>query len=205
MNFIKITRSCLTIIFSFNIFFATAQQVSKPITIQVDLTKKTNEPLKPIWAWFGYDEPNFTYMKNGKKLLTEISQLSPVPVFVRTHNLLTSGDATAMLKFGSTNAYTEDANGKTIYSWKIVDSIFDTYIERGMKPLAQVGFMPEALSINPQSDSTYTDPTRVKQKHYTGWSFPPKSYEKYAELVYQWVKHSIQRYGKAEVETWYWE
>ncbi|MBD0367266.1 MAG: beta-xylosidase [Flavisolibacter sp.] len=205
MNFIKITRSCLTIIFSFNIFFATAQQVSKPITIQVDLTKKTNEPLKPIWAWFGYDEPNYTYMKNGKKLLTEISQLSPVPVFVRTHNLLTSGDATAMLKFGSTNAYTEDANGNPIYSWKIVDSIFDTYIERGMKPLAQVGFMPEALSVNPQSDSTYTDPTRVKQKHYTGWSFPPKSYEKYAELVYQWVKHCIQRYGKAEVESWYWE
>ena len=156
-------------------FATTTQQASKPITIQVDLLKKTNEPLKPIWAWFGYDEPNFTYMKDGKKLLAEISQLSPVPVFVRAHNLLTTGDGTAMLKFGSTNAYTEDANGNPIYNWKIVDSIFDTYIQRGMKPFAQVGFMPEALSINPQSDSTYTDPTRVKQKHYTGWNFPPKS------------------------------
>lgn len=71
--------------------------------------------------------------------------------------------------------------------------------------MAQVGFMPEALSTNPQSDSTYTDPTRVKQKHYTGWNFPPKSYEKFAELVYQWVKHSVERYGKQEVESWYWE
>ena len=184
---------------------ANAQQTPKPAIIQVDLTKKTNEPLKPIWAWFGYDEPNFTYMKDGKKLLTEISQFSPVPVFVRAHNLLTTGDGTAMLKFGSTNAYTEDANGNPIYYWKIVDSIFDTYIQRGMKPLAQVGFMPEALSTNPQSDSTYTDPTRVKQKHYTGWNYPPKSYEKFAELVYQWVKHSVERYGKKEVESWYWE
>ncbi len=182
-----------------------AQSNLKPVTIHVDLSKKTNEPLKPIWAWFGYDEPNYTYMKDGKKLLSEMAEFSPVPVFVRAHNLLTTGDGTAMLKFGSTNAYTEDANGNPVYYWKIVDSIFDTYIQRGMKPFAQVGFMPEALSINPQSDSTYTDPTRVKQKHYTGWNYPPKSYEKFAELVYQWVKHSVERYGKKEVESWYWE
>jgi xylan 1,4-beta-xylosidase len=195
----------LTILASLCLFFAYAQESSKLVTIQVDLTQKTNEPLKPIWAWFGYDEPNYTYMKDGKKLLSELAAMSPVPVFVRAHNLLTTGDGTAMLKWGSTNAYTEDASGKPVYSWKIVDSIFDTYIERGMKPFAQVGFMPEVLSINPQSDGTYSDPTRVKQKHYTGWSYPPKSYEKFAELVYQWVKHSVERYGKKEVESWYWE
>jgi xylan 1,4-beta-xylosidase len=198
-------KPLLVVIFILCAWSTRAQQIPKPATIQVDLTKKTNEPLKPIWAWFGYDEPNYTYMKDGKKLLTEIAQFSPVPVFVRAHNLLTTGDGTAMLKFGSTNAYTEDANGNPKYYWKIVDSIFDTYIQRGMKPFAQVGFMPEALSINPQSDSTYTDPTRVKQKHYTGWNYPPKSYEKFAELVYQWVKHSVERYGKKEVESWYWE
>ena len=125
----------------------------------------------------------------AKNFFPKCASLSPVPVFVRAHNLLTTGDGTAMLKWGSTNAYTEDANGKPIYYWKIVDSIFDTYIQRGMKPFAQIGFMPEALSTNPQSDSTYTDPTRIKQKHYTGWNYPPKSYEKFAELVYQWVKH----------------
>jgi xylan 1,4-beta-xylosidase len=195
----------LAVIFIFCLFSAKAQQSPKPAVIQVDLTKKTNEPLKPIWAWFGYDEPNYTYMKDGKKLLTEIAQFSPVPVYVRAHNLLTTGDGTAMLKFGSTNAYTEDANGKPVYYWKIVDSIFDTYIQRGMKPFAQFGFMPEALSTNPQSDSTYTDPTRVKQKHYTGWNYPPKDYNKWAGLVYNWVKHCVERYGKKEVESWYWE
>ena len=30
--------------------------------------------MKPVWAWFGYDEPNYTYMKDGKKLLSEISR-----------------------------------------------------------------------------------------------------------------------------------
>jgi len=88
-------------------------QEQAPVSIQVDLSK-TKAPMKPIWAWFGYDEPNYTYMKDGKKLLTEISQLSKVPVYVRVHSLLVTGDGTAALKWGSTNAYTEDANGNPI-------------------------------------------------------------------------------------------
>lgn len=144
-------------------------------------------------------------MKDGRKLLSELAQLSPVPVFVRAHNLLTTGDGKPALKWGSTNAYTEDANGNPVYNWKIVDSIFDTYIQRGMKPFAQIGFMPEALSIKPESDGFQTTPDKIKVYHYTGWSYPPKSYEKFAELVYQWVKHSVQRYGQKEVESWYWE
>ncbi|WP_247237430.1 GH39 family glycosyl hydrolase [Telluribacter sp. SYSU D00476] len=175
-----------------------------PVPIRVDLTKELGEA-KPIWAWFGYDEPNYTYMKDGKKLLTEISQLSKVPVFVRTHGLLVTGDGEAALKWGSTNAYTEDANGKPIYNWTIVDKIFDTYIERGMKPMAQIGFMPEALSTNPQPYRHYWKPGDNYNDIYTGWAYPPKDYAKFAELVYQWVRHSVERYGKQEVESWYWE
>ena len=55
--------------------------------------------MKPVWNWFGYDEPNYTYMKDGKKLLSEIAALSPTPAFVRVHNLLTTGDGTAALKW----------------------------------------------------------------------------------------------------------
>ena len=182
-----------------------AQQSPVASTITVDLAKKTTEQLKPIWAWFGYDEANYTYMKDGKKLLTELAALSPVPVFVRCHNLLTSGDGKPALKWSSTNAYTEDANGNPVYNWTIADSIFDTYIHRGMKPLAQIGFMPEALSVKPESDSFQLTPDKQKVYHYTGWNYPPKSYEKYAALVYQWVKHCVERYGKNEVESWYWE
>jgi len=40
---------------------------------------------------------------------------------------------------------------------------------------------------------------------FTGWSYPPKDYDKWSELVYQWVKHCVDRYGKEEVESWYWQ
>ena len=177
---------------------------SQLASVKVDLSKQKG-PMTPIWAWFGYDEPNYTYMKDGKKLLSEISALSPVPVYVRAHSLLCTGDGTPALKWGSTNAYTEDANGNPVYDWRIIDSIFDTYIQRGMKPLAQIGFMPEALSTNPVPYKHDWKPGDPYSKIFTGWAYPPKDYNKWRELVYQWVKHSVERYGQKEVESWYWE
>ena len=42
---------------------------SQPAVVKVDFSKAVGE-MTPIWSWFGYDEPNYTYMKDGKKLLT---------------------------------------------------------------------------------------------------------------------------------------
>lgn len=179
---------------------ASAQTVS----IQVDASK-TAGPLKPVWSFFGYDEPNYTYMKDGKKLLSELAALSPVTVYVRAHNLLTTGDGTAALKWGSTNAYTEDASGKPRYDWTIVDRIFDTYLERKMKPLVEIGFMPEALSVKPQPYQHQWAPDKTYNRIFTGWAHPPRDYTKWGELVYQWVRHSVERYGRPEVESWFWE
>src|ERR1700722_5887181 len=94
--------------------------------IHVDAAAKQG-PFPPIFAWFGYDEPNYTYTVNGRKLLGELAALSPVRVSVRAHHLLVTGDGTAAMKWGSTNAYTEDASGKPHFDWTIVDRIFDTY------------------------------------------------------------------------------
>ncbi len=177
---------------------------AQSVSIHVDAASKLG-PLTPIWSYFGYDEPNYTYMKDGKKLLSELSALSPVPVYVRAHSLLVTGDGKAALKWGSTNAYTEDASGKPIYDWTIVDRIFDTYVERKMKPLVQVGFMPEALSSRPQPYTHNWKPGDKYSDIFTGWAHPPKDYAKWSELVYQWTKHCVQKYGKAEVESWKWE
>jgi xylan 1,4-beta-xylosidase len=157
--------------------------------------------LHTIWSYFGYDEPNYTYAPNGKKLLGELAASSAAPVYVRVHNLLTTGSGSASLKWGSTNAYTEDTAGKPMYSWTIIDRIFDTFHEAGIKPLVEIGFMPEALSVHPQ-------PYRHDFPHgsiYTGWAYPPKDYEKWAELVFQFVHHLRERYGEAELQSWLWE
>jgi xylan 1,4-beta-xylosidase len=56
------------------------------------------DEMRPVWRYFGYDEPNYTYMKDGQKLLSQLRALSPQAVFIRTHNLLTSGDGRPALK-----------------------------------------------------------------------------------------------------------
>lgn len=182
-----------------------AAHQGEEVSIHVNFTEKKG-PMKPIWAWWGHDEPNYTYMKDGQKLLTELADLSPVPVYMRVHSLLVTDEGPrAALKWGSTNAYTEDENGNPIYDWTVIDSIFDVYIARGMKPMAQIGFMPKALSTQPEPYRHYWQPGAEYDDIYTGWAYPPKDYEKWAELVYQWVRHSVERYGKEEVESWYWE
>ena len=170
------------------------------VSVHVDATRSLGR-MTPLWSFFGYDEPNYTYANDGRKLLGELSALSPVPVYVRAHNLLTTGDGTPSLKWGSTNAYTEDADGHARYSWVIVDRIFDTYLEHKMKPLVEVGFMPEALSTHPQP-YRHTFPNG---SIFTGWSYPPSDYAKWGELVFQWARHVVARYGRSEVESWFWE
>jgi xylan 1,4-beta-xylosidase len=175
-----------------------------PINITIDASQRKGE-LKPIWRFFGADEPNYAYMKDGQKLLKELGELRPRHVYFRTHNLLTTGDGTPALKWGSTNVYNEDANGNPVYDWTIVDRIFDTYLQRGVKPYVQIGFMPKALSIKPEPYQHRWTPGAKYDEIYTGWAYPPKDYSRWAELVYQWARHCVERYGSREVEAWYWE
>jgi xylan 1,4-beta-xylosidase len=175
-----------------------------PVAIRVDAGRDLGE-LRPIWRFFGADEPNYGSMKDGRALLAELGALRPGEVFFRTHNLLTSGDGTPALKWGSTNAYTEDAQGRPVYDWTIVDRLFDTYLERGVRPYVQIGFMPKALSTKPEPYQHEWRPGLPYDDVYTGWAYPPRDYAKWAELVYRWASHCVERYGRAEVERWYWE
>src|SRR5918995_158279 len=174
---------------------APAASAPFPVSIRVDAGKSAG-PLKQIWRFFGADEPNYATMTHGKTLIADEGKLAPKRVYFRAHNLLTTGDGKHALKWGSTNAYTEDAAGRPIYDWTIVDRIIDTYIERKMKPLVEIGFMPEALSTRPQPYKHDWRPGLDYNRIYTGWAYPPKDYDKWRELITQWVTHSVKRYGQ---------
>jgi xylan 1,4-beta-xylosidase len=175
-----------------------------PVAIRVDAAKPVGD-LRPIWRFFGADEPNYAYMKDGQRLLAELGELKPKSVYFRTHNLLTSGDGTPALKWGSTGAYREDADGKPVYDWTIVDRIFDAYLQRGVRPYVQIGFMPKELSTRPDPYQHHWKPGDKYDAIYTGWAYPPKDYRKWADLVFEWAKHCVEKYGRSEVESWYWE
>ena len=186
----------------------TPPQAEPVINVKIDVDAgKAEGPLKPVWRFFGADEPNYATMKDGRKLIGHLGDLKPGAIYFRAHNLLNTGDGTPAFKWGSTNIYTEDKAGNPIYDWKVVDHLIDTYLARGVRPYLQLGFMPEALSSAP-AEQQYQHLWRpgFAYKLIEGrWNAPPKDYKKWAELIYQWTLHNVQRYGKAEVESWYFE
>lgn len=183
-----------------------APTAPRPVSITVD-ADRTEGSLPPVWRFFGTDEPNYATMKDGRELLKHLGDLKPKSVYFRAHQLMNTGDGTPAFKWGSTNIYTEDKDGKPIYDWTIVDRMIDTYLARGVRPYLQLGFMPEALSTAPAGEPYQHSwrPGFAYNLIEGGWNYPPKDYNKWAELVFQWTKHNVERYGREEVESWYFE
>ena len=174
---------------------------SKPASIRVDLAAP-RQPYSPVFNWFGYDEANYTTAPRGRQLLAELHDLSPVPVTIRAHHLLTSGDGTPELKWSSTGVYREDAQGKPIYDFTILDGIFDAYKAAGVRPMVELGFMPKDLAAAlPNRHEAYQ--VHFPKSTISGASNnPPKDYSKWRELVRVVTAHLVQRYGAETVRQW---
>jgi xylan 1,4-beta-xylosidase len=91
-------------------------------------------------------------------------------------------------------AYQEDRQGRPIYNWQYIDELFDFLESIGMKPFVELGFMPSALASGPQTIFWY-------KANVT----PPKDYAKWEAFITAFVRHVTERYGDAEVRTWYFE
>lgn len=173
--------------------------------MDVDLGK-TVGVWEPSYAWFGYDEGNYSTTAQGRKLLGELRDLSAAPVYIRAHHLLTSGDGVPALKWSSTNVYSEDASGKPVYDFKLMDGIFDAYKAEGVRPVVELGFMPKDLAevLPGKPDQPYK--VLYPKDTLSGASQnPPKDYAKWEELARVVTAHLVARYGKDEVLQWYFE
>jgi xylan 1,4-beta-xylosidase len=182
---------------------ATVCQAQTQVNVNVDLAK-TQGPYKPIYRWFGYDESNYTTMKYGRQLLGELHDLTPDPVYIRAHHLLTSGNGVPELKWSSSNVFSIGPDGKPVYDFTITDQTFDAYKQAGVHPYVELGFMPKDLASEVPGITEY-------QLHYPqptmGGSVnnPPKDYKMWGDLVRHYVEHLVERYGRQEVSKWYFE
>jgi xylan 1,4-beta-xylosidase len=104
--------------------------------------------------------------------------------FIRFHGLL----------HDDMGVYTEDAKGNPIYNWFYIDQLYDYILSIGMKPFVELTFMPNALASGTKTVFWWK-----------GNITPPKSYEKYSDLIFEMTKHFTERYGKAEVKSWRFE
>lgn len=80
------------------------------------------------------------------------------------------------------------------YSFFNIDSIFDFLLSIGMKPFVELGFMPEVLASG-----------KATCFHYKGNVTMPQSDAAWQDLIRILIQHLIDRYGLAEVQSWFFE
>ncbi|MGH9638652.1 MAG: GH39 family glycosyl hydrolase [Bryobacteraceae bacterium] len=91
--------------------------------------------------------------------------------------------------------YSQDAQGNPVYNFSYVDQIYDGLLEHGIRPFVELSFMPKPLAANPKPHPFWYRPIPS----------PPADPAKWANLIHAFVQHLVDRYGKHEVEQWYFE
>lgn len=92
--------------------------------------------------------------------------------------------------------YNEDEHGNPVYNFSYVDQIYDRLFAAGVRPLVEISFMPKKLAFNPDALHPFWYKQNVS---------PPKSMERWDDLITAFGKHLVERYGAEEVAQWYFE
>jgi xylan 1,4-beta-xylosidase len=172
--------------------------------VRIDAAAPAGE-LAPIWASLGYDEINYTYRPDGKRLLRTIGAFSPQAYHVRPHYMFCSGSGWGQPHWGNGNVYHEDADGNPFYDFTILDETYDAIVGAGHHVLVELGFTPKDLVPDEDDFQAASSPTVFSSYEQGLWSFPPKDYGKWAGLCAATAAHVLERYGAEEVSTWVWE
>ena len=93
-------------------------------------------------------------------------------------------------------AYNEDEHGNPVYNFAYVDQIYDGLLKNGVKPFVEISFMPKKLAFNPDALHPFWYKQNVS---------PPRSMERWDDLIRHFAQHLVERYGIDEVAQWYFE
>jgi xylan 1,4-beta-xylosidase len=87
--------------------------------------------------------------------------------------------------------YTLDSRGRPRLNFQTVDRIYDFFISQGVRPIVELGFMPEALASGTQTAFAYK-----------GNVTPPRDMAQWEWLIEHFARHLVERYGLEEVRSW---
>jgi xylan 1,4-beta-xylosidase len=92
--------------------------------------------------------------------------------------------------------YNEDEHGNPVYNFAYVDQVYDGLLKNGVRPFVEISFMPKKLAFNPDALHPFWYKQNVS---------PPKSMERWDDLMKHFAQHLVERYGIDEVSQWYFE
>jgi xylan 1,4-beta-xylosidase len=88
---------------------------------------------------------------------------------------------------------TRDASGQLVFDFTGIDKLYDAMLARRIKPFVELGFTPLALKTSDNKIFYWAGNTSHPEP--AGW----------VALIEAFTRHILQRYGAAEVRSWYFE
>ncbi|MFD1255247.1 glycoside hydrolase [Mucilaginibacter terrae] len=181
MKYTAIT--CFLAVLLLFIFNCKAADTDSTRVIKIDITKVAGTRSHVYQECVGAGRASEGLRADWQEQLTLIKKEVGFK-YIRFHGLLND----------DMHAYTEDAKGNPVYNWQYVDKLYDFLLRIKVRPFVEFGFMPPALASGEKTVFWWK-----------GNITPPKSYEKWSAFITAMVKHFEERYGKKEVEQWYFE
>lgn len=152
--------------------------------IAIDVQSK-GAPFPHFWEqMFGSGRAILSLRESYRRDLREVKRITGFQ-YVRFHAIF----------HDEVGVYDEDRNGNPIYNFSYIDQIYDGLLENGVRPFVELSFMPKKLA-----SAEILHPFWYKQN-----TSPPKNWDRWAEFIYQFTKHLVERYGVEEVAQWYFE
>ena len=87
-----------------------------------------------------------------------------------------------------------NSDGTLFFNFQYVDLLFDSLLDIGIRPVVELGLMPGELRSG--------DSTVFWWKMY---NTPPRDHGEWAQLIEALVRHVTERYGKDEIDKWFFE
>ncbi|HEY4355100.1 MAG TPA: glycosyl hydrolase family 39 [Acidobacteriaceae bacterium] len=163
----------------------TAPQLSAQQTIQID-AHAASTPFPHFWEeMFGSGRAALALRQSYRDDLHAVKSVTAIR-YMRFHAILQD----------ELGVYNEDEHGQPFYNFTYVDQIYDALLAQGVRPVVEISFMPRKLAFNPDALHPFWYKQNVS---------PPKSMQRWDDLMKAFAQHLVDRYGIDEVAQWYFE
>ena len=163
-----------------------APQATAPAErIEIDLRAPAH-PFPHYWERvFGSGRAVLALRDEYRRDMREVKKITEFQ-YVRFHDILDD----------TVGVYSEDSQGHPVYNFSYVDQIYDGLLQAGVRPFVELSFMPRQLSVQPPVLHPF-------------WYKPvvsaPRDWDRWGDLIYNFTRHLVDRYGIDEVSKWYFE
>ena len=182
MRPLRFVRTCALALL---IFVAAVRPAASQQTIQIDAQAQATS-FPHFWEqMFGSGRAILSLRESYRDDVRAVKQVADFK-YVRFHAIF----------HDEAGVYNEDEHGNPVYNFAYVDQIYDGLLKNGVRPFVEISFMPKKLAFNPDALHPFWYKQNVS---------PPKSMDRWDDLVRQFGQHLVDRYGIDEVSQWYFE